>query len=440
MLVFCLCLSPANAFAQDSLRSRITPNAVPDSVWSVGTVAVVGNSHTKDFVILREMTLKPGVPITRALMEYDQSRIYSLRLFNQVQLRIIPTSSPGTANLIVEVSERWYIFPFPIFGIRDRDWSKVYYGLGLLHANFRGRNEKLFASLIAGYDPSFMLSYTNPFISEDGTDFLGARIAYSKVRNKSLLAEAGTDNFDERHFSTSVTYGKRFGIEHTAWLNAGYELVDVDNQLPGRAISPDGKDRYPVLSIGYSYDTRDLSEYPDDGTLARASITKYGVSTATVNIVRYDADVRKYVPLLPRVTLAGRVFGNLAAAGPTPSYNRVFFGYGERIRGHFKDVFEGEDIFGTSFELHYTLLSPKYFSVGILPAEFGLWRFGVVAAAFADAGSVWFRGEPLAIDRFLRGYGIGLHFLLPYSFVLRTEYAWNELRHAEFILDVGAAL
>jgi len=428
------------AIAQDSLRREIDLTTLPDSVWSVGGIEVVGNSHTKDFVILREMTLKPGTPITRAMIEYDQNRIYSLRLFNQVQLHVIPSTTAGLADLLVVVSERWYIFPFPIFGIKDRDWGKVFYGLGILHANFRGRNEKLFASLIAGYDPSVVLSYSNPFISEDGTDFLGVRLAYNKVRNKSLLAQTGLDNFDERHFSTSVTYGKRFSIEHTTWLSLGYEFVKVSPQLIGRAISSDGKDMYPILSIGYAYDTRDLGEYPGDGMLARASITKYGVSTHTMNIVRYDADVRKYIPFASRTTIAGRVFTGLVAAGRTPSYNRMFFGYSERIRGHFKEVVEGEQIFGVSTELHYTLLSPQYFSVGMLPAEFSVWRFGVVAAAFADAGTVWFRGEPFAVDRFLRGYGVGLHFLLPYSFVLRTEFALNEIRHGEFIIDVGAAL
>jgi outer membrane protein assembly factor BamA len=118
----------------------------------------------------------------------------------------------------------------------------------------------------------------------------------------------------------------------------------------------------------------------------------------------------------------------------------VFFGYGERIRGHFKEVFEGESIFGATAELHLPLLEPRYFRVGFLPKEFSVWRFGIVAAAFADAGTVWFRSMPVALDRFLRGYGIGLHFLLPYSFVLRAEYAINEVRKGEFIFDVGAAL
>ena len=411
---------------------------VPDSVWSVDSITILGNSHTKEFVILREMTLKPGAVITKDLIEYDQNRIYSLRLFNQVQIGVAPTA-PGLAHLIVKVSERWFIFPFPIFGIRDRDWSKVFFGAGIAHSNVRGRNEKLFASVVFGYDPSVSLAYRNPAIHDDGADFLEARVSANKVRNKSLLAQTGSDNFDENHFSVSSTYGKRFGIIHTAWLSAGYEMVNVSDYRPGRTISEDGKDRYPVISIGYSLDTRDLGEYPNHGVFARGTITKSGLITTGVNLVRYAVDLRTYNPLVFNTILSIRAFTDLAAAGPTPSYNRVYFGYGERIRGHFKEVMEGEDMLGFSAELHYTLYAPEYFTVGRLPAEFGVWRFGVVAALFADAGQTWFRGAPVALNGFARGYGAGLHFLLPYSAVVRTEYAWDELRRGEFILDAGAS-
>ena len=36
---------------------------------------------------------------------------------------------------------------------------------------------------------------------------------------------------------------------------------------------------------------------------------------------------------------------------------------------------------------------------------------------------------------FATGYGAGIHFLLPYSVVLRTEYAWNEYGMGQFIID-----
>jgi hypothetical protein len=94
---------------------------------------------------------------------------------------------------------------------------------------------------------------------------------------------------------------------------------------------------------------------------------------------------------------------------------------------------------GTSLELRYLLFNPIYPHIDFLPAEFSIWRFAIAVTAFADAGTVWFRGTPLALDRFSKGYGGGINFLLPYSIVLRTEYAFNEVRKGEFIFDVGAS-
>lgn len=427
------CASAASS--QDSARPAAPPPRL-DSPSVVDTVVLVGNTHTKDFVILREMTLQPGVRITPELLEYDKNRIYSLRLFNEVRLDTMP-ATPGKARIVVTVKERWYIFPYPVFGIKDRDWSKVFYGFGIVHSNFRGRNEKLYGTLIFGYDPAAVISYRNPFLSREGTYLLDTRLAFNKVRNKSLLAQDGLDNFDEQHYSAAVSIGRRFGIAHSLWLTAGYEVVDIPNGIPGTTVSPDGRDNYPVGAIGYSYDTRDLQEYPKLGTFVQFSISQSGIRGDYVHLTRYAADLRRYVPLGGGFVLAGRVFTNVVAGGRTPSYNRTYFGYEERIRGHFKEVMEGEDIMGASAEMHYELLAPRYFTVGFLPAEFGVWKFGIVAALFADAGTVWFRTDPLSLNRFAKGYGGGLNFLLPYSAVLQFDYAFNEARRGEFIVDVG---
>jgi outer membrane protein assembly factor BamA len=437
LMLLLLCCSVVSAPAQDSL-ARVPSPDIPDSLWVVDTVRIVGNNHTKSFVILREMTLKPGSPITQRLLEFDKSRIYSLRLFNQVQIHVEP-STGGSAHLVVEVSERWYLFPYPIFGIRDRDWDKVFFGAGVVHTNFRGRNEKLNAAFVLGFDPSAGLSYRNPFLNSEGTEFIEGQIAFSKVRNRSILAQVGPDNFDERHYTLLGRYGRRFGIEHTAWIELKYEIVDIPGYVPVPTIAQDGVDRFPTATIGYSYDSRDFGEYPSSGMYFGATISKFGFPSAALDIVRYAADVRGYEPVAPNTVLTARVFSNLVAAGRTPSYNRVYFGYGERIRGHFKDVREGESIVGASAELHYTLLPPRYFRVSGLPPEFAVWRFGITATGFADAGTVWFRGVPVALNDFARGYGAGIDFLLPYSAVIRTEYALNEVRHGEFIVEVGAS-
>jgi outer membrane protein assembly factor BamA len=436
-LLVAVVLCATLAFSQERDSTAAPP--APDTLRHVLSVTVTGNTRTKDFVILREMTLRPGAPISRELIEYDKNRIYSLGLFNRVEIYAMPKDSAG-ADLLVDVNERWYLFPYPIFGLKDRDWGKAFYGVGLLHNNFRGRNEKLFASFIFGFDPSVSLYYRNAFLDETGTYFLEGRLSVSRVRNRSVEAKRLLGDFDERHFNTSATVGRRFGISHTVWASLGYEVVNIPDNRLSQTLSPDGIDAYPVATAGYSLDTRDLREYPASGDYFRAGISKFGWPSKPLDLVRYAADVRHFAPLPFGTTLGVRVFTDLVAGGRTPTYNRVYFGYGERIRGHFKEVMEGENQFGAVAEFRVPLLTPRYFSVGFLPREFGLWRFGISAAVFADAGTVWFRGQPFALNDLAKGYGAGIHFLLPYSVVLRTEVAWNEARRSQFIIDVGTSL
>lgn len=411
----------------------------PDSVFVVDEILIVGNEKTKGYVLLREMTLKQGEYITADAIENDKKRIYNLGLFTRVEMGYIPTA-PSRATLLILVSERWYIYPFPVAGIKDRDWKKFYFGAGIAHQNFRGRNEKLYALFTLGYDPTIMLSYRNPLIDEENEYFLGTSFAWRVIRNRSLQVVGTGNNFDERHFSIGLDFGKRYGLHHTAWVSPAYEIVRVSEYRPGRTVSSDGKDAFPLLSIGYVFDTRDLQEYAMAGSFVRTMITKYGFPGDAVDFVRYAVDVRRFVPITSRLTLAGRAFADIAAGGEIPPYSRRFLGYSERIRGHFSDVREGEHLLGTSVELRFMLVQPRYLVFDFVPIpEFAVWKFGIAGAIFGDAGTVWFRHEPLALNRFIRGYGAGIHFILPYGFVLRTDYARNADRKGEFIIDLSAA-
>jgi hemolysin activation/secretion protein len=66
-------------------------------------------------------------------------------------------------------------------------------------------------------------------------------------------------------------------------------------------------------------------------------------------------------------------------------------------------------------------------------------RFGIYAALFADIGKVWFRSNEFEEVPWLASAGFGIHFLLPYSFVLRTELSMNALGQPRVMLTGGAA-
>jgi outer membrane protein assembly factor BamA len=421
-------------FAQDSssvISSALTP-------VTIDRVVIRGNEVTKDYVILREMSLKPGDTLSQKAAEYDQNRIYSLGLFNRVELSYHVTEYKAT--LYVDVTERWYVFPFLVMGFRDRDWKKFYYGLGILHDNFRGRNEKVSASFALGYDPFFTLRYRNPILGLESNFFLSSRIYFTRERNKSLVSEQSGPNFDEDHFGLEGTLGERLNLFQSLSFTLAYEVLAVSQNEVGRTLSPNGRDAFITAGLSFVHDTRDLAEYPSTGTYVGASLNKYGLGESVVNYYRVYLDSRKFIPTLGGVILAGRLFANLAGGGTVPNYGHVYFGYEERIRGHFNEIYEGDDIFGSSLELRVPIIPVRYVKIGAIPIpQFGVWRLGLYAALFGDAGKVWYRSSSFDVRDLVKGYGVGLNLLLPYSAVFRVEYALNEARRGEFIFDISSS-
>jgi len=439
---------PHFAFPEErTLHAQLGKPFTPDTLAHVvDTILVKGNKVTESSIILREMSLRKDSIITPEKLRYDQERIYSLGLFTQVDLLYDKTKV--RTPLIVSVRERWYIFPVPIVGLEDRDWKKLYYGLGFLHDNFRGRNEKLWLGFALGYDPWVELAYKNPWMNRSDL-FSEVELEYSVQKNKSIIAQGAGSNFDQHLLSGSILMGKRFGLFTSLGIRLEYLRLSVTEPSAGRTISPSGVDNLISATIGGSYDTRDLKEYASEGTFISASGT-YGQfleNRSTDNTIssrlwtgQVSGDARHYQRFSPALTLAGRAFGVLTAGNAVPPYRHVFLGYKERIRGYFYKVLEGENLFGSSVELRLKLIQPRYIHVKEIPIpQFDTWRIAIAISLFSDIGTVWFRSEHFLRKRFFLGYGTGVHLELPYSTVLRLEYALNQSMKGEFIFDVGAS-
>ena len=404
------------------------------SVLIVHSIRVTGNESTKDYIILREMSTGIGDTLSLEKLEYDKNRIYSLGLFNRVDIDY--AANGPKAELIVRVHERWYIYPFPVLGFKYRDVKKFYYGAGVAHFNFRGRNERLIGEFALGYDRWVQFSYQNPKLTAGDDIFFRISGFWSRVQN--LNPDRGT--YQQETIGGTITVGRRFGLYSLLTGSLSYEAWRVSDLAIGRTISPDGKDEFPSLGIGYTFDTRDVREYPLDGALITLQATKNGFSGESVNILRYGYDARAYVPAAEGVTVAGRTYGQFASGGPVPPYRYTYFGHGERLRGYFDSIIEGENIIGGNLELRIPILAPRYYVFEYAPfPEFSVWRYGLYAGLFADAGKTWFRSEGPGGRRWYSGFGGGLHFLLPYSIIVRTEYAISRSGNGQFILDFGAS-
>jgi len=427
------------SFTQDVVGQSQDSSASRGTFGIVDTVVVTGNRKTKDYVILDEMTLQPGSVATQEIIEYDRNRIYSLGLFNRVDIWCEP--SDDQLLLRIDVSERWYIIPLPVFGFADGDPKKPFYGGGVLHNNFRGRNQKIFGLITFGYNPSLSLSFRDPQIDRDnGLSFSGS-FSFARIRNKSVREASLTGDFNEMHYNINATIGKRFNIHETLGMNTGFQIVHIKEYRPGRTVSPDGADAFLFAGLSYVFDSRDLREYAMTGGYVFLGVTKLGFGESPLSFTRFNIDARRYIPVFGDLTIASRLHGTIVSGTTIPTYARAYFGYGERIRGYFRTVLEGEDLAGASLEVRYMIFEPRTFMMNALPlpAEFSEWRFGIALALFVDSGVAWFRGEELRLSDFSSGYGAGIDFLLPYSFVVRTEYAWNELSVGQFIVDFRAS-
>ncbi|HEX9005761.1 MAG TPA: POTRA domain-containing protein [Bacteroidota bacterium] len=427
-------LSSGTAQVQERTPAPNAPLGILD------TVIIAGNAKTKAYVILNEMALHRGDTVTAEAIEYDRNRIYSLGLFTRVDIAY--DSLESTRFLFVDVSERWYWIPLLNFGFRDGDPKRIFGGAGIQHENVGGRNQKFRASVIFGSDPSAGIAFADPLLFHEERIFFSTALSFSRVRNKSEVEIARTGSFDEFHYNASVTFGKRFSLTQVAGLTLGFEQVEVSTWWPGRTVSVAGKDRYLYATGSYVFDSRDLFEYPTRGAYTAFFVTRNGFGESAVDYTRYGADLRGYLPLPLGFTVATRLMGSAVAGGEVPTYGHQYFGYGERIRGWFSTVLEGEDLASGTIELRHFIIPPRIFRMTMLPLpeEFSIWRLGLAAALFANTGAIWNRGDRIGVGALYSGYGGGLDFLLPYSWVIRLEYGWNQYGKGQFILDLRGAI
>jgi outer membrane protein assembly factor BamA len=322
----------------------------------------------------------------------------------------------------------------------DRDWNHWYYGAGIQHWNVRGRNERIFAGGVFGYNPWASFSYSNPWIGEELQLFTNTEIRVQRYQNKNILTRGSLPAFDENHFAVNQVIGKRLDPYRNIWTQFGFQYVYVTDPTTGLTASSDGIDRIWYAGIGASHDTRDYKDYPMSGANSGVALQKKGLGFGDVDYVSYNVDIRYYQPIIAGTTIGARVFTRLVSGPVIPEYDNVFFGFSERIRGRFKQRIEGQNILGASVEWRIPVISPTELHFEFIPIkQFRDWRFGTYLAAFMDAGTVWNKHERVNFDHIPSGYGAGVHILLPYGFVFRLEYAWNDMGDGQPIYDLQAS-
>lgn len=443
---------------------------VPQQVI-INNIYIIGNEKTRKNIILREINLQTGLTYEwedfLTMVEADQKKIYNLQLFNNVEITPLFTDAE-TIDLLVAVTERWYIIPNIILNLADRnlaewwtnqnrDLSRVNYGARLMHNNVGGRNEKLRVGGQFGFIRAFELLYNKPYIdkgqkhgiSVQFTYFTQKTIPVKSLNNRQVFYTNENEDVLRKNISSFLRYTYRGSYYNFHFVTMGYNNTrinpDVFTQNPNFFPGQENELGYFILGYNFRHDNRDNILYATQGQLLNIGITRYGLfGKDNFQDTEIAINANKYMKFNEKFHFVSGLSLN-SFFGKSQPYTLVRgIGYNPNfIRGYELNVVEGQQIVVQKNSLRFNLINVGYDIGNFVPLEeFSYFPLKLYLSANFDHGFVNDRNklpENLRLtNQYLFGYGLGLDLVTLYDMVFRFEYSLNNSNESAFYFNVRA--
>lgn len=430
--------------------------------FTVRKIYLSGNKRTRPYIILREIPFSEGdtMQLTQlaSLFEKAQHNLMNIALFNGASLSF-KSFDGHNVDVIVEVKERWYLFPLPYLKPVDRNlnvWLKdeklsferVNYGLKFNYYNFTGRRDELKLYLISGYTQNVSLSYSQPFTDKKLQHGFNISMGYSRTReinyanlfDKQLFyKDTIGQRFQRSQFNVNIGYTYRPGVHTIHSVRLGYtdeKLLDsvALNLNPNYFGNGRMRIRYPELSYSYNYFDMDYLPYPERGYRYGFTILKRGI-TEEAELWYLGLSGSRYWPLSKNTLYSIAGSAQLKFPFRQPYYNSNLMGFGDQyLRGLERFVVEGNIGLILKQTLRQKLLA---FSIPtfIKSKSHDRIPFRIYAKVYGDMGYAYNKyaggnGSRLN-NKLLYSGGFGLDIITFYDFVLKLEYSFNQLRQRD---------
>jgi outer membrane protein assembly factor BamA len=446
-----------NIVVPDTITStRIKP--LSDSVGRfihINRIFIVGNRITRDQIVLRELTLKQGDIIYNldlaSILERDKKKLINTRLFNTVEIKTLELQQ-GYIDLIIDLNERWYTFPAPIFELSDRnfnewwqnynhDFSRVNYGLRLYQFNMRGRNETLRLTAQFGFQRRFELSYRFPYIDKkqkhglifDGDFTETKNLAYRTLDHKLEFLKSDDILRTTRGGGLTYTYRNSFYVSHA--LKVEYRSNTINDTIPLLNSNYLGegkiKQRFGIITYQFTSDHRDYIGYPLRGHYFMVLAAKSGIA-AKDDLKKFEASVSyaKFFDLKKDFFLSNNIIGYVSTPDDVPYSNYGAMGYKKQfVRGYEIYLIEG-----VAYALNKTTVKKRIFhrtyQWNLMPIpQFRHIPLSIFLKMYADLGYVKsypnYTLSTRLTDKMLSSAGGGIDIVASYDTVIRFEYTFN---------------
>jgi outer membrane protein assembly factor BamA len=426
-------------------------------------IVISGNKKTKKYIILREMSVNEddSILVTNLKSTLLKSRdlIYNTTLFINVSVspRVIDAND---LDIIVEVKERWYIFPIPFLELGDRsfnEWVEKYdasfkrlsYGVMFSHFNISGRKDQLSLILVNGFKRNIAFEYSAPYTNPALTDGVKFGAGYIQTREIPFATDAGnnllyykSDHFVKNEWYVRGSYSSRKALKKKETFTITFRHLNVDDSVvsyynPHYFNSTSSSQDF--FDFEYKLEFKDVDNvlYPLKGYTAALLLTKRGLElSGGMKQFSINASYGRYFSHRHNWYTSVRLSGQLKLPFDQSYYNLKALGYEEDyLRGDEYFVIDGVAFGLAKFDLKKKIL---HFSLPtfIRSNTYNKLPFTFYAKAFADAGYVY--GQPQydsrLANKFLYSGGIGIDILTLYDFKLRIEYSLNQLNQKGLFL------
>ncbi len=455
-------------FSNQTIHSHpAIENDSASHIITINRIFIIGNRQTRDQIILRELSLKAGdtinVAYLDARLEQDRKKIYNTRLFNTVEVRQLEVEN-NKIDLLIDLNERWYTFPSPIFELSDRnfnewwqnydhDFSRVNYGIKLSQFNVRGRNETLMATMQFGFNRVFSVRYIIPYIDHKQKQGLTVDLYFRESKNLAFQTlDHKLDFYNSKRLlhetrGAALTYSYRNSFYETHALKIEYEDINVDDTIPklnpNYLGSEQARQKFMRLSYHFFSEHRDVIAYPLKGYHVRLSAFRSGFGL-DVNKTEVIASYARFFDLKKNLYLSNYTYGYWSTPDDQP-YNQ----YG--IMGYRKEILRGYEIYvieGPYFFLNKTTLKKRIFSRTYRWEKGPISQFrhiplSIFIKTYTDIGYVnnypYYEENDFNTrlsDKLLVGAGAGIDVVTAYDMVFRFEYTLNGEGKSGFFFNI----
>lgn len=427
----------------------------------IDDIRLEGNKHTKRGIILRELDFHIGDTINldglSSRIERNQYLLMNTGLFSSAKINIKDWQENGHVTVVIQLIERWYIWPIPFFELADRNfnvWLDEYhgslkrtnFGVYLDYSNFTGARDDLSFTIQQGFTQKYELKYNYPFVDKNKTIGLGINFFYATNKEVAYLTQDNKEVFYRNdslyvlkrlRFGATLNYRPGLYLSHRWYFQYHYNIVpDIVPKEYNRDFLLNGRteQRFATFFYELNYDRRDIKPYPKKGGMIVTSFQKdgFGFNEAR-NTLFISLLGAKYFTLNKKfnLDLVGKVRTELIRQ-KQDYYNYYALGfYNDFLHGYEYYVIDGLDFGFVKTSLHYEAFDKTFDFSRYLPFKqvksvpiklYLTWNMD-----YGYVNDPYYPNNNPLVNRPLYSTGIGIDIVFLYNNVMQIEYSINHL-------------